>query len=359
MSELWKTRTAKEGRIGALLRWWRAELSALLPGGLALVLGVAHEILLLIPEGEDFRVCVFRHGRLQPVGLLSQSSVHTQLTQRQMAGAECVLRIPPELGLRRQAPLAVSALSKGFEAVSGEIERQTPFAPDQVYLGYEVEDRPDARGRVMANLALVPCETANALLGNLANAGITPERITLAQDRAETPGDTVHILKARRKTPPPKLLLVGVAVLAVLALVSPYARNAMILSSLRTELALAERQAAGDAAKRRAKQDAGAQLNELAEKRGGRPPVIALLDAVSRTLPDTAHLAQFELSRQGLTLQGIARSASELIAPLEALPFAARVEFSAPVLRDPASGLEQFQLSLTLSAASTASGAEK
>lgn len=359
MSELRNTRTAGEGRIGALLHWWGAELSALLPRGLALALGLAHEILLLLPEGEDFRLCVFRLGRAQPAGLISQSSVHTLLTQRQEAGAECVLRIPPELGLRRQAPLAVSALSKGFEAVSGEIERQTPFAPDQVYLGYEVEDRPDARGRVMAKLALVPCETADALLGKLARAGITLDRITLAEDMAETPGDTVHILKARRKIPPPKFMLLGVAALAVLALISPYARNALTLSSLHTELNAVQRLAAGEAAKRRADRDAGAQLNELAERRGGRPPVIVLLDAMSRALPDTAHLAQFELTGQRLTLQGVARSASELIAPLEALPFAAKVEFSAPVLRDPASGLEQFQLSIALSAATPASGAGK
>ena len=358
MSELRKTRTAREGRIGALLRWWGAELSALLPGGLALVLGVSPEILLLIPEGDDFTVCLFRHGRLHPMGLLSQSPVHAQLTQRQEAGVECALRIPQELGLRRQAPLAVSALSKGFEAVSGEIERQTPFAPDQVYLGYEVEDRPDARGRVMANLALVPCETADAFLGKLARAGITPDRITLAEDRAESPGDTVHILKTRRKTPPPKFMLGTVAALAILALVSPYVRNGVTLASLRTELAAAQRLAAGDAAHRRANRDAQGQLNELASRRAGRPPVIAVLDALSRSLPDTAHLAQFELSGQRLTLQGVARSASDLIAPLEALAFAAKVEFSAPVLRDPASGLEQFQLSLAFSA-SPASGAGK
>ena len=54
----------------------------------------------------------------------------------------------------------------------------------------------------------------------------------------------------------------------------------------------------------------------------------------------------------------MAQAASDLIAPLEALDQVEKVEFSAPTLRDPASGLEQFQLTIYLIGASATEHSE-
>lgn len=358
VSETGQNPDLKQGRITAFLRWWGAELRTLVPPRLAVLSGLAREVIVLVPEGNDFTVRRCVGGAAQMLGLLSQAGKGDQVARYRATGAECVLRIPSAQGLRRQAPIAVSALPRGYDAVAGEIERQTPFAPDQVYLGYHVEDTIDPRGRVMAHLALVPCASTDMVLQTLSRSGIVPDRITLADDANEnSAGDTVHILRPLRKEPAPKILLAAVSILLLVSLVSPFWRNSVALSDVEKALALARQAALPDDPGNGAG-DAQSQMTYLVELRGQRPPVTALLNAISTALPDTAHLAQFELSGRTLALQGVAHAAPDLIAPLEALDQVAKVEFTAPTLRDPVQGLEQFQLTIQLRAASVAEQTE-
>lgn len=339
----------KQGRITAFLRWWGGELLALLPARLAFLLGLARESVLLAPEGDDFTVQRLLGGAALPMGVLRQAEVRDQVTRHRAAGAECVLRIPLSQGLRRQASIAVSTLPRGFDAVAGEIERQTPFTLNQVYLGYRIEKVIDARGRVTAHLALVPCASANVMLRNLAASGIAPDRITLEDDAGlNSAGDTVHILTSLRARPPARFLMAAVCIVLLAALVSPYWRNAAALSRVQKELALARQEVVSASDQKNRAGDAQSQLAWLVEQRAQRPSTLVVLNAISAALPDTAYLAQFELAGQTLALEGVAAAAPELIAPLEALPLIEKVEFSAPTLRDPVQGREQFQISLQL-----------
>lgn len=340
--------TSSSGSITRFLRWWGAELSGLVPAALIHALGWFQEIMLITPDGDDFMVAA---GSAQ-IGALRLPGVAAILDERRAAGAECVLRLPAAQGLRREAHIAHAALARGFEAFRGEIERQTPFAPDQVYLGYRAETAIDPRGRVLTRFVVAPCAALDDMLRRLAGFGVTPDRVTLA-DAADPahPGDTLRRLASVRRHPPKKLLMAALLLLLA-ALASPFLHTAVALSATQAEIArlrntLAHQpQPAGGA-------DAPAQLAYLAAQRGARPPAVALLDALTRAVPDSAYLAQFNLSGDELALQGVARPASGLIAPLEALPMVAEAGFKAPVLHDPASGQEQFQLRLKLRGTST------
>jgi general secretion pathway protein L len=245
-------------------------------------------------------------------------------------------------------------LPRGIDAVAGEIERQTPFSPDQVYLGYHVDAEVDTRGRVLAHLSLVPCARADEMLRTLADHGVTPDRITLGDEANENSlGDTVHIITSRRAAPAPRFWLAAAGVLFLLALASPFWRNHSALTQIENELGRAQQAALQLGGRQDGADDARSQIVWLGKWRGQRPVLTSLLNAISVALPDTAYLAQFELTGHVLSLQGVARAAPELIAALEALPEVAKVEFSAPTLRDPATGLEQFQLTLDLRAAQT------
>lgn len=352
MSQTGRSPASRQGFVTAFLRWWGGELRAMTPDRLAVMLGISEEIVLLVPAGDDFTVQRLAGKAPQNLGSVTQPGVAARVARLRAAGALCVLRIPSDRGLRRRALIAVSALARGFDAVAGEIERQTPFAPDQVYAGYRAEEAADAHGRVLAHLALVPIASVDAVLQTLAGCGIIPDRISLADDAdAHAPGDTVHIIASRRMDPAPKFLFTVAGVLLTFALASPHWRNAVALSRLEPELNLARQEALAASQTHNGLGDAQAQINWLAAMRAQRPPVTDLLNAISAAIPDTAYLAQFELSGRLLALQGVAGSASALVAPLEALPMVAKVEFSAPTLRDPLSGLEQFQITLTLQGA--------
>lgn len=335
--------TSSTGSVTRFLRWWGAELSGLVPPGWVNALGQFQEILLITPDGDDFVVAA---GAAQ-LGALSTPGVAAVLAARRTAGAECVLRLPAAQGLRREAHIAHAALPRGFEAFRGEIERQTPFTPDQVYLGYTAETALDPRGRVLARFVVAPCAALDGMLLRLAGFGVTPDRVTLADaaDPAHA-GDTLRRLSAVRRYPPSKLLIAALLLLLA-ALASPFLHAEVAILATRSETARLR----GDLAHQPQPPgggDAQAQLAYLAAQRGGRPPMVALLEALTLATPDTAYLAQFNLSGDELSLQGVAGSASGLIAPLEALPMVAEAGFAAPVLRDPASGQEQFQLRLKL-----------
>ncbi len=350
---------SKQGRITVFLHWWGRELLAMLPSPLALLPGMTHKIISLSPEGDDFTVRLVLGDKHRELGSLSQTGICDQVARQRTDGAECVLRMPAVQGLRRQAQIAVSALPRGFDVVAGEIERQTPFSPDQVYVGYRVEEAVDARGRVMAHLALIPCANADRMLKSLSSLGVTPDRISLADDAgANLIGDTVHILKNVHRNPPPKVLLACVCGLLLIALISPLWRNASVLSEYQVKL-VALRQATQSMAERDdGAGDPQAQMVWLAAQRNQRPPVVFLLNAISTALPDDAYLAQFELAGTTLSLHGVAASAPGLVAPLEALAIVKKVEFSAPILRDPGAGLEQFQLTIQLRGESTQDAAQ-
>lgn len=353
VSEAEQNPDLKQGRITAFLCWWGAELRKLVPPRLAVLAGLGHEAIVLTPGGDDFTVWRFSGDVAQKLGLLSHAGMGDQVARHRAAGAECILRIPSTQGLRRQAPIAVSALPRGYEAVAGEIERQTPFTPDQVYLGYHVEEVIDPRGRVMAHLALVPCASTDLILQELSKSGIVPDRITLADDSNENSlGDSVHILSSVRKEPTPKLLLMAVSALLLVSLASPFWQNSVALSQVEKALVAARQAVLSANDSKSGAGNAQSRIAYLVELRNRRVPVITLLNAISTAFPDTAYLGQFELSGRMLALQGVTRAAPELIAPLEALDPVAKVEFSAPTLHDPASGLEQFQLTIQLHPAS-------
>jgi len=349
LSQTEQNSAAKQGAISLFLRWWGRELQAMLPSRLALLLGLTNEIIIVAPEADGFSIQLLLGDKSQALGPVSKAGLNDRLAVLRDGGAECVLRIPASHGLRRQAPIAVSALPRGFDAIAGEIERQTPFAPDQVYAGYRVEETVDVRGRVMAHLALAPCGLVDEMLQRLAIAGLTPDRVCLADDTGGSQaGDTLHILSHRSTQAPPKILLVAAGLLLMAALVSPFIHDAFVLREMQHRLA-----AARQAAQARTQQHPGAsspsaQLSLLSDLRSRRSSVTGLVNMISIALPDTAHLAQFELAGNALSIQGVTQSASDLIAPLEALPVIHKVEFSAPTLRDPVTGLEQFQLTLAL-----------
>jgi general secretion pathway protein L len=66
----------------------------------------------------------------------------------------------------------------------------------------------------------------------------------------------------------------------------------------------------------------------------GAPAAVLMLEALSRALPDAAHLTEFRLESATLRMTGLTKDAPSLIAPLEQSGQLADVRFSAPTTRD-------------------------
>ena len=343
---------ASVGTIGRFLRWWGLTLRSMLPHQIAVWLGLARDRILLVPEKQGFLLQHMRGRQMTTIGLVSKSSPETAnqklltvLADQLEQGAEAVLSLPADMGLQRLAEMDAASLKKGRRAFDDEIERQTPFAPDKVDFGYAVTGKADARGKVPVAFTVIPTAAVEEVLAAAAWFDIHPHRVSVSDNSQR--GRTVRRIHAPGGAASFGLKF-AVCLLAVLALGSPFLRNYVATSDSLEKVAEMRLELGPEGLQQATSNAPQDRFASLIAQRNARPPVVAILEAVTRVMPDTAYLAQLQLEGNMLQVQGVARSASDLIAPLEALPMVVSAAFAAPVLRDPATRNEQFQLTIEL-----------
>lgn len=88
--------------------------------------------------------------------------------------------------------------------------------------------------------------------------------------------------------------------------------------------------------------------NRLYQQRAGRLPAIAILDEVTKLLPDTVHLTMFSISGEEVMLKGQGSGVPELIGILESSPSFKAADFAAATELDQNSRADSFSLSAKL-----------
>jgi general secretion pathway protein L len=74
------------------------------------------------------------------------------------------------------------------------------------------------------------------------------------------------------------------------------------------------------------------------------PSAVILIEALSRALPDTAHLTELRLEKETLRISGLASDAPSLVAPLEKSGHLTNVRFFAPTTLGPDGRLSRFHI---------------
>jgi general secretion pathway protein L len=90
------------------------------------------------------------------------------------------------------------------------------------------------------------------------------------------------------------------------------------------------------------------QSRFVVEQREVQPTVVALLDVVTKLLPDDTWLIRFRVSKRQVQMSGYSAAASSLIATLEASELLTEVRFASPVTLDPRVGRERFDLTASI-----------
>jgi general secretion pathway protein L len=89
----------------------------------------------------------------------------------------------------------------------------------------------------------------------------------------------------------------------------------------------------------------GAAIQRL---RSARPPLVGILDTLTREVPDGSWLMSLSINGREVVLDGLSPSAATIALALERNPDFTGIVFRSPITREPASGLEHFQLGATL-----------
>jgi general secretion pathway protein L len=86
----------------------------------------------------------------------------------------------------------------------------------------------------------------------------------------------------------------------------------------------------------------------LKDVRDGSPSLLDILKELTEIIPETAWVKDFRLTDKGISLNGYAESASELITLLESSPMFENVVFNSAVRPDAKEKKESFNISLQL-----------
>lgn len=345
----------RQGR--ALLAWWLSELAGLLPDVLRDRLSGESGRAGVLIEGDTLRLADLRGGQARPLDKLdlkqmtaaeARGAIARALSRAGLTGCPVVLGLPDEQILRRCEFLPEGAERRVGDVLRLRLESAAPLPPGTFHWGYKIAG-PAADGQLPVECVLVKAETVNALVARMAELNVELSGMFPA---ADFPGQaTLNLLpqNLRRETLPlwspfNRVLAALACVLAVLVLVLTFYRQEAELSGLRGELADLRERAESVLALRSGTREQLRSLQAVRQTKAAAPSPMGILNELSRLLPDNSWVSDFRLADGEIQLTGQSRSASSLIGLIERSPMFANVRFGSPVVRDPRTGAERFNM---------------
>ena len=116
------------------------------------------------------------------------------------------------------------------------------------------------------------------------------------------------------------------------------------IAAAEQELATLQPQAQAALDRRDKQRTAAAALAGPLRLVSARPAVVAVLDLLTKAVPDGSYLTSLSLTGREIVVDGLSPSAAEVALALDRSHAFTNIVFRAPITRDPQSGLEHFAL---------------
>jgi general secretion pathway protein L len=349
-------------RAGNAVAWWLGELRSIHADCARRLRAIARNTL-TIEAGERCWVVRRRQVPLGEVDWDAGDAASSRRLLRQLAApagrrGAVVVEIPPERILSRIIELPAGAAGELDRVLSFEIARHFPFPAERVFYRHRMLGRNVGPGGAQSaapgaplsvEIVAVPREIVGSITAELAFAGLRASGIAILASRHAAPLFLSADALGSAATPPVanRPLALSVALLALLAAASwPVAQQVRLAAIEREIAALKPAAEAALQARQEHRRDAD-QAAGIARLRAERPPLIALLEALSRELPDGSWLTSLSITGREIRLEGLTPSAATIALTLGRNPNFGGVLFRSPIARDAATGLEHFQLGAT------------
>jgi general secretion pathway protein L len=337
--------------IRAFLDWWLGQLAELLPAPLRRTSMQAATALVIAPSGPlEHPTCVAmalrRRGKEVPLGEFAAN--HAKLNEfTRSNGRLVVLRLPKREVLEKTLVLPLAAQSDLDQVLTFEMDRETPFKPEELYWSRRVAGIDRERQQFSVRLFLLPKAKLAPLLAVLGGAGVVPNWAEI-EDGSEGCAPLPLEGEARQLSDRSRRLLWPAAAccgfLAVSAVVLPFVQQASRLATLDREIekgrAVAARADALHSEIDRFTRGAELVGNEL--DKVGKP--LEIMAKMTQLLPDDTYLTDFQLRQGKLTINGRSGGAARLIGTFAADQTFRNPAFAAPVTRIDAMHAEVFAI---------------
>ena len=294
------------------------------------------------------------------------------------------LLLPAHSALRRQVTLPGAAADRLRDVLRFEIDRQTPFAADEVYF----DARPLGRrgdGLIDAELVVVPRARLDAALaalapplrGTLAGVDLALDRPAPAPGTADTAASDPAVESAvepaedlfagavsalgvnlmpsaqrRHRRDPLALWNLGLGVLATVAIAlglwQILSNRTAAADAYEAETEQRSAQAKKVAAERKQLVDLVEGLRFLQQTRSGRPTSVEVLAELTSRLPDNTFIERVTIEDQRLMVVGLSSEASRLVERLQGSKLWRSMTLTGALQPDPRTGKDRFTLTAEL-----------
>jgi general secretion pathway protein L len=276
-----------------------------------------------------------------------------------------VLCIPAESVLQRNLTLPTAAEENLRQVLAFEMDRQTPFKADQIYFDSRVTGR-DASGRnLLVELVLLPRAQLDQELAALPPGAAALDGVDAWRGEPGGARRQINLLPAERRARRRDMRLplnLGLAALAIILLFvnmdESLANRAAAVEAMRAEVDKSNTEARQVAALRKTLSDSIAGANFLSDKKRNSPLTDALLDDLTRRLPEDTYLERLQIENGQVQLQGQSKEAAKLIAALSSSACLGDPRLQGQIQPDPRTGKERFQITADLKACNTAPDAK-
>ncbi|RFC35411.1 MAG: general secretion pathway protein L [Candidatus Nitrotoga sp. LAW] len=372
-----KTQAARQPRftfdrnspLGRFWRWWSGELIALVPQWLRQSSANAANELLIEVTPQAVILQRWLQGSLTEQGRVDRQSgdndtqgiaFQVLFSKLHKRDERVALWLADTQCLSKQIELPLAAAKNLRQVLGFEMDRHTPFKAEQVYFDFRVLRVDNQKNRLVVKLVVVPRPAMDSSLDLLERWG-TPANAAYVASIAVPDGDAINLMPAERNaTQPSKLcgvnsgLLLLTLLLAMAAITIPIWQKRQAVIALLPIVDRAKQQARETDVLRREQERLAAEFNFMLDKKQAVPPLIILLDELSRLLPDDTWVQQFNLKGKELQIQGETGSSSKLIALIESARILHDANFRSPLTKGNMPNSERYHLAAEIKAVPTA-----
>lgn len=353
------------GAASRFLAWWLGELGALAPGALHRAFAGGGGVLGFSIDGDELVVGHATDGAMVEVARLDlrqsgdalRAAVTEILGEHAPRGTDIVLALGAGQVLHKLLDLPMVAEEGLRELLYFELDRQTPYRPEQVRYDFRIAERDYDAKRIKVEFLVAPVEAVDRILAMAGEWGLEPSAVTVVglDDMAAPAFD---LSGGARRSAPSRGARLGLAVLGLLAGGLMVAAAWLPLEAQRgaaanAEVVLAEaRKAAVAAADLRDRLDLRAKAGGFLVRRKSEATMMtAVLADLTRLLPDDSWLFELHVRGAEVRVRGYAPAASTVLELIERGPAFRNARFTSPVTRVPGIDAERFDLTFELAAA--------
>jgi general secretion pathway protein L len=231
-----------------------------------------------------------------------------------------------------------------------EMERKTPFSPDQVYFDFTITGRDKSINKLNIMLFIAPRDRVDLYLNKIREWGIALDAIKpILEPAADI---TINLLSLESRpdlngdTSKLTLLLATLAfILFITVLYVPLIEQEQYVDVLETRIDKSRKNALKMQTLKDERDAILDQVFFLANKRADEISSIELFNEITRIIPDDTWLTRLVMKKGEIQLQGESDNASALIQTIESSDFFSDVEFRSPVTQNKVTKKEKFYVS--------------